>query len=281
MKIDSHQHFWHYDPAEHVWMTDAMAELKRDLLPEDLTPFLERTGYDGTIAVQARQNVEETEWLLWLAGRHDFIKGVVGWVDLRSPAVRDELEKYAANALLKGVRHVVHDEPDDRFMVHPEFLRGLGLLAGFDLAYDLLLFPRHLSVAVEVVERFPEQKFVLDHIGKPDIRGRMFTPWDWDLKRLSAFPNLFCKLSGMVTEAAWNAWRHEDFVPVLDRVFDCFGPDRLMIGSDWPVCTLSGDYEAVMHLVEKYLEQYVTDVRDKVLGGNAAAFYRIEEVGTA
>jgi L-fuconolactonase len=275
LKIDAHQHFWCYDPAEHVWMTDEMGALKRDFLPGDLKPVLERAGYDGTIAVQARQNPEETAWLLELAGRHPFIKGVVGWVDLRSPAVRDQLEKFASDPLLKGVRHVVHDEPDDRFMLNPAFLRGIGLLAEFDLAYDLLLFPRHLQVAVNVVERFPEQKFLLDHIGKPDIRGQVFTPWDQDLKTLAAFQNVYCKLSGMVTEAAWKAWTYDDFVPALDIVFDGFGPDRVMIGSDWPVCSLSGDYQAVMEIVEKYLQQFSTEVRDRVLGGTAAAFYGI------
>lgn len=275
MRIDAHQHFWHYNPAEHVWMTDAMSCLKRDLLPHDLRPLLEETGFDGTVAVQARQNLEETEWLLDLSDEHEFIKAVVGWVDLRSPKAEDQLEAFSRHPNLKAVRHVVHDERSDRFMLQQEFLRGLGLLAKFGLAYDLLLFARHIPVAVEVVERFPEQRFVLDHLGKPDIKSRTFTPWDRDIERLASFPNVFCKLSGMVTEAAWNEWTYDDFVPAMDRVLDAFGPDRVMIGSDWPVCTLSGTYEETMDIVTDYLGKFSSEIGDKVLGQNAASFYGI------
>jgi len=276
MKIDSHQHFWLYDPAEHVWMTNEMAALKRNFLPGNLEPILSRAGYDGTVAVQARQSTAETEWLLELAGRHGFIKGVVGWVDLRSPEVGGNLEKYARNPLLKGVRHVVHDEPDDRFMLEEFFLKGLGRLAAFDLTYDLLLFPHHLPVAVEAAEKFPAQRFVIDHIAKPDLKRTDLAAWARGMKKIAAFPNVWCKLSGMVTEARWGAWQHEDFVPALDIVFDCFGPDRLMIGSDWPVCTLSGSYRDVMRIVERYLSGRPSEDREKVLGCNAAAFYGLE-----
>lgn len=275
LRIDAHQHFWHYNPAEHVWMTDKMSCLKRNLLPPDLRPLLVKTGFQGTVAVQARQNLEETEWLLDLSDRHDFIKAVVGWVDLRSPKAEDQLKKFTRHPGLKAVRHVIHDEPDDRFMLKPEFLRGLGLLERFGLAYDLLLFPRHIPVAVEVVRRFPDQKFVLDHLGKPNIKDRSFSPWDRDIELLASFPRVFCKLSGMVTEAAWNGWTYDDFVSAMDRVLDAFGPDRVMIGSDWPVCTLSGTYEETMDIVINYVGKFSSEVRDKVLGENAAFFYGI------
>jgi L-fuconolactonase len=256
-------------------MTEKMSCLKRDLLPKDLRPLLEKTGFQGTVAVQARQNLEETEWLLDLSEKHDFIKAVVGWVDLRSPKVEEQLKTFSRHPNLKAVRHVVHDEPDDRFMVRPEFLRGLRLLEQFGLAYDLLLFPRHIPVAVEVVRQFPEQKFVLDHLGKPNIKDQTFSPWDRDIEMLASFPKVFCKLSGMVTEAAWKNWTYDDFVPAMDRILDAFGPDRVMIGSDWPVCTLSGTYEETMDIVINYLGKFSPEIGDKILGENAASFYGI------
>ena len=213
MRIDSHQHFWRYDPAHHVWMTDAMAALRRDYLPDELAPLLRASGFDGTIAVQARQLLEETEWLLALAERHSSIKGVVGWVDLCSTELTAQLERFAPHPKLVGVRHVVHDEPDDRFMLRPEFRRGIARLAEFELAYDLLLFPRHLSVAVTLVDEFEDQLFVLDHIAKPAIRDRLLAPWREDLRRLAERPNVFCKLSGMVTEAAGTSGRARISVP--------------------------------------------------------------------
>lgn len=277
MRIDSHQHFWHFNPAEYGWMTDSMPILKKDFLPEDLAPLLEQAGFQGTVAVQARQNLQETEWLLELAGQHDFIKGVVGWVDLRSPQVRSQLESYTRHPKLKGVRHVVHDEPDDYFMLLPEFLAGLALLAGLNLTYDLLLFPKHLPVAVEVVKQFPDQRFVVDHIAKPFIRARTISPWDSDMRELAKFENVYCKVSGMVTEASWRQWAAADFYPYLDIVFDCFGPDRLMFGSDWPVCTLSGAYADVAQIVQEYLQQFPGESQEKILGRNAIKFYNLTD----
>jgi L-fuconolactonase len=275
MKLDSHQHFWNYDPAQHVWMTDAMAVLRRDYLPGELLPLLPAAGFDGTIAVQARQMVEETEWLLQLADQHDFIKGVVGWVDLRSPQLRAQLERFAPHPKLVGVRHVVHDEPDDNFMLRPEFRRGIAQLREFDLTYDLLLFPKHLPVAVELVREFPEQPFVLDHIAKPLMREGRISPWQADLERLAEFPNVCCKLSGLVTEAHWKRWQPGDFHRYLDAVVEAFGTDRLMIGSDWPVCTLSGDYTATMRVVVDYTNKFAPPVRDAILGGNCGRFYGV------
>jgi L-fuconolactonase len=276
MRIDSHQHFWKYNPAHQVWMTDQMAVLRRDYLPGELKPLLSASGFEGTIAVQARQMVEETEWLLQLADQHDFIKGVVGWVDLCSANLRGQLERYARHRKLVGVRHVVHDELDDQFMLRPEFRRGIALLPEFNLTYDLLVFPRHLPVAVGLVRAFPEEAFALDHIAKPAIRNGQVSPWKEDLKTLARFDNVTCKLSGMVTEAKWKQWRPEEFHVYLDIVIAAFGTDRVMIGSDWPVCTLSGEYAAVMGIVIDYLRQFPVAVREGILGGNCAEFYRLD-----
>lgn len=276
MKIDAHQHFWQYHPAHQVWMTDAMQVLRRDYLPGDLEPLLAAIGFDGTIAVQARQMPEETEWLLRLADAHDLIKGVVGWVDLRAPELLSQLERYAAHPKLVGVRHVVHDEADDAFMLRPDFRRGIAQLREFDLTYDLLLFPKHLPVAVTLVEEFSNQPFVLDHLAKPAIAEGLVAPWRDDLMRLAAFPNVFCKLSGMVTEAPWRHWQADDFHRYLDIAIEAFGTQRVMIGSDWPVCALSGSYVATMNIVIDYVQQFSGAVRDAILGGNCARFYQIK-----
>jgi L-fuconolactonase len=258
-------------------MTREMAVLRRDYLPADLEPLLGPAGFAGTIAVQARQVVEETDWLLQLADSHPFIRGVVGWVDLRSPHVAGQLARCARHPKLVGVRHVVHDEPDDHFMLRPEFRRGIARLQDFGLTYDLLLFPRHLPVAVTLVDEFPDQPFVLDHVAKPAIRDRLFSPWREDLGRLAERPNVFCKLSGMVTEARWNEWRPEDLRPYIDVVLEAFGPERLMIGSDWPVCTLSGDYRSTVGVVVDYVGSLSPDERAGILGGNCIRFYEIDE----
>jgi L-fuconolactonase len=273
IRLDSHQHFWCYNPAQYVWMTEQMRVLRRDYLPADLEPLLDSIGFDGSIAVQARQTIEETEWLLQLADTHHGIKGVVGWVDLCSPNLRQQLERFGRHPKLVGVRHVVQDEPDDQFMLRPEFRRGIGQLREFGLTYDLLLFPRHLPVAAKLVAEFPEQPFVLDHIAKPAIRDGQISPWREDIRQLAQFPNVCCKLSGMVTEANWKQWQPGDFQRYLDVVLDCFGPDRLMIGSDWPVCTLSGDYASTMRIVMEYLDQLTLLARTGVLGENCARFY--------
>ena len=277
MYLDAHQHFWYYNPEEHVWMTEDMDVLKHDFLQDDLTPLLQGTGFDGTIVVQARQTLEETEWLLELSDRYEQIKGVVGWVDLRSPEISAQLEKYSKHPKLKGVRHVVHDEPDDHFMLLPEFQRGIAALKEFNLTYDLLLFPKHLPIALQLVEQFPEQPFVIDHISKPFIKDGLISPWKEDMITIAQHSNVFCKISGMVTEANWKQWKTDDFTPYLDTVFEAFGVDRLMIGSDWPVCTLCGNYATVLNIVRDYLQQFPVETREKILGGNCAKFYHITE----
>src|SRR5712692_10564185 len=204
MKVDTHQHFWRYNTREYPWMGPTMDILRRDHLPDDLVPLLESMGIEGTVSVQARQCLEESQWLLDLADQNPFIKGVVGWVDLRSPRLREQLERFCKNRKFRGVRHVLHDEPDDQFMMRPDFLLGISQLAQFGLTYDLLLFPRHLPVAFELVKRFPEQVFVIDHIAKPLIKEHKLEPWASDIRRMASFQNVFCKISGMVTEADWN-----------------------------------------------------------------------------
>ncbi len=276
MQIDAHQHFWRYDEREYGWIDDSMAALRRDFLSEDLKPEMERNGFQGCVAVQARQTLEETRWLLELAERAPFILGVVGWVDLRSPRLRFELRSLAGQSKLVGVRHIVQSEPDERFLLQPDFLRGIAMLEEFDLAYDILIYPRHLTVAAEFVTRFPRQRFVLDHLAKPPIKSGGLDSWARGIRKLAAFENVFCKVSGLVTEADWQAWKPENMRPYLDLAFECFGPSRLMIGSDWPVCTVAAPYSRVMDIVKDYLRTYAAEERDAVLGGNAAKFWRLK-----
>ncbi len=275
MHIDAHQHFWVYDPREFDWIDDSMAALRRDFLPAALKPELDRAGFQGCVAVQARQTLEETRWLLELAASSPFILGVVGWVDLRSPEIRSQLQALAGNPKLVGVRHVVQGEPDDRFLMRPEFLRGISALEEFDLAYDILIYTKHLPVAAEFVRQFPRQRFVLDHLAKPPIKSGSLHPWADGIRELASFPNVLCKLSGMVTEADWQGWKPEDMAPYLDVAFECFGPQRLMIGSDWPVCTVAAPYSRAMNVVKDYLARYPAQVQEAVLGENAQRFWKL------
>jgi len=276
MKIDAHHHFWRYNNKEFGWIDDDMSELKRDFLPEDLKTRLTSIQFDGTIVVQARQSLEETRWLLELAQKYDFIKGVVGWVDLCSPDVTKQIKQFANNPYFKGVRHVIHDEADDQFMLSEEFQRGISVLKDFSLTYDLLLFPKHIPYALQLVEKFPEQLFVLDHIGKPDIKNKEISFWKEHLTKLAEYKNVYVKVSGMVTEADWKNWRKEDFKAYLDSVFNAFGPERVMIGSDWPVCTVSESYEAVMGIVLDYVKQYASGYENQILGENCSRFYSLK-----
>jgi L-fuconolactonase len=280
MRLDSHQHFWNYSSSEYAWISDQMGLLQHDYLPRDLKPLLESIHFDGCIAVQARQNLEETRWLLELTEEHTFIKGVVGWVDLCSDTVRDQLKTFTQHSKLVGVRHVLQDEADDNFMLRQEFRRGLAQLRRFHLTYDLLVYPKHLVAARQLVEEFPQQAFVLDHIAKPAIAEGQVSPWKEDLLQLAKLPNVSCKLSGMVTEAKWKHWCVEDFHRYLDIVIEAFGTERVMIGSDWPVCTLSGDYESTMRIVIDYVRRFPSEVREAILGGNCARFYGLDSTIT-
>ena len=276
MSIDAHQHFWIYNPAEYDWIDESMSAIRRDCLPRDLEPELERNELEGSVAVQARQTLEETRWLLELADRSSKVLGVVGWVDLRSSDARSQLSVFARNPKLVGVRHIVQSEPDDRFLLRQDFLRGIALLLEFDLAYDILIYTKHLPVAAEFVERFPRQRFVLDHLAKPAIKSREIESWAAGIRRLAAFPNVFCKLSGLVTEADWQRWKPEDITPYLDVAFEAFGASRLMIGSDWPVCLVAGSYSQTLGVVKNYLKRHPADTRDAVLGGNARRFWKLK-----
>ena len=275
MRIDAHQHFWRFNPEEYDWIDDSMALLRRDFLPSDLKPELDAAGFDACIAVQARQTLDETRWLLELADEHPFIAGVVGWVDLRADDVRDQLAVLSKNRKLVGVRHVVQGEPDDRFLLRRDFLRGVAALQEFCLTYDILIYPRHLPVAIEFVERFPEHRFVLDHVAKPFIKAQTIEPWATHMRELAKFPNVFCKLSGMVTEADWKSWKPEHFQPYLETVVGAFGPDRLMIGSDWPVCKVAGEYSRVMDLAKELVESHCGNALEPILGGTAQKFWRL------
>jgi L-fuconolactonase len=276
MRVDAHQHFWKYNPAEYEWVDDSMASIRRDFLPEDLEPELERNEFQGSIAVQARQTLEETRWLLELADRSSKILGVVGWVDLRSPDLRCQLSEFTRNPKLLGIRHIVQSERDDRFLLRQDFLRGIASLEEFDLAYDILIYAKHLPVAAEFVERFPRQRFVLDHLAKPAIKSREIETWASGIRRLAAFPNVFCKLSGLVTEADWQGWKPEDITPYLDITFEAFGAARLMIGSDWPVCLVAGSYSRTIDVVKDYLKRHPAEIREAVLGENARRFWKLK-----
>jgi L-fuconolactonase len=275
VKIDAHQHFWRYDPAEYGWIGERMDILKQDYMPEGLRPLPRALGIGGTVAVQARQTVEETRWLLRLSEEHPYVLGVVGWVDLLDPYLEMALEDLASHPRLSGLRHAVQSEPDDRFMLREDFCRGIGMLAEFDLAYDILIDPRHLPVACELVSRFPAQRFVVDHMAKPPIRAGEIATWQEDIRRLAEYPNVYCKVSGMVTEADWERWRLDDLLPYLDVVFDSFGTGRIMLGSDWPMCTLAARYEQVMQLAFDYVSRFSIAEQADLCGGNAQRFYRL------
>jgi len=275
MRIDAHQHFWHYDRAQYEWIDDSMAALRRDFLPLDLRRELDAAQMDACVAVQARQSLDETSWLLSLAEANRFIVGVVGWVDLQADDVHAQLRKVGANPLLVGIRHIVQSEPNDRFLLRPAFCRGIAALEEFGLAYDILIYPRHLPYAVELASRFARQRFVLDHLAKPDIRRGRFQEWERDLRRLAACPNVWAKLSGLVTEADWHRWTPDQLQPCFDIAFDAFGADRLMVGSDWPVCTVAGEYAQVIGVVADYLAARPAAEREAVLGGNAQRFWNL------
>lgn len=274
-RIDAHQHFWQYRAETHGWIDDSMRVLRGDFMPDDLAPLLVAAGFDSCIAVQTQQNVAETEWLLELAAAHPFIAGVVGWVDLRAGDVTAELRRLSASKKLRGVRHVVQDEPDDRFLLQPEFMRGIGMLAEFGLAYDILVYPGQLPAAVELTRAFPEQRFVLDHLGKPEIRTGGLDGWARSIAAISRNRNVYCKLSGMVTEADWRTWSPDALAPYVQTVLDWFGPERLMIGSDWPVCLLAGTYETVVGAAMRLIDRLPQRDQDAILGGTAARVYGV------
>jgi L-fuconolactonase len=272
--IDAHVHFWRYDPAEYGWIDGALAPIGRDFLPDHLAPLAAAAGVDGVVAVQARQSLEESEFLLGLADRHPLVRGVVGWIDLQADDVAAQAARFRGRRLV-GVRHFVQDEPDDAFLLRPAFVRGIAALEDLGLAYDLLIRPRQLAAAAELVARLPRQRFVLDHLAKPDIAHGGLADWEPRLRRLADRPNVLAKLSGLVTEADWATWTPETLRPYLDVAWDAFGPERLMAGSDWPVSTVAGSYERVVGTVAAYLSSRPAREREAVLGDNAARFWNL------
>lgn len=275
MKIDSHQHFWKYHPVKDAWISDAMKVIQRDFLPADLYPLLEKNNIDGCIAVQADQSEYETHFLLLLAKENDFIKGVVGWIDLRAANLEARLEHFFQFKKLKGFRHIVQGEPEVDFLLQEDFCKGIAKLAKYNFTYDLLIFPKHLPVAVEFVKRFPNQKFVIDHLAKPDFRQTDFTEWEKGIREIATCPNVMCKVSGLVTEADWNNWKEADFTYCLDVVTEAFGIHRLMFGSDWPVSLLAASYGESWDIVEHYFSKFSNEEQDRLWGGNAIEFYHL------
>lgn len=272
MRIDSHQHFWTLNEQDYPWIQRDWP-IHRDFGPGELEPLLDAHGFDGCIAVQARQTLSESESLLAVAKAAPRVLGVVGWVDLRAEALDDDLARLCADPRFVGARHIAQDEPDDSFLSRPDVQRGIGRLARYGLTYDVLVFERQLPSAIELVRRFPEQSFVLDHIAKPKIRSNELSPWRERIRELARSPNVVCKVSGLVTEADWEKWSPAQLKPYLDVVLEAFGPERVLFGSDWPVCTLAASYTRVVDVAEAFSEQFSASERERFFGGTAYQVY--------
>jgi L-fuconolactonase len=276
MRIDSHQHFWDLERFPYPWMPPAPSPIRRNFLPEDLQPILERNQFDGTVVVQATTHPGEAPWLLDLARRHRFILGVVAWVELTDPQLGKTLDALQADARFKGVRHPVHDEPDNRWLLRPSVIQGLKELERRKIPYDLLLRPQHLPSAIELVDKVPSLRMVIDHIAKPLIAKRQTEGWAQDMERISKAPNMFVKLSGMITEAEPKAWTADHLRPFVQHTYKLFGAERCMFGSDWPVCLLAGIWKEVLAAFTQALGPLPQETRDHLVGGTAARFYGLE-----
>jgi len=274
-RIDSHQHFWKFDPVRDSWIDDSMQKIQKDFLPEDLLPLLTENKFQGCVAVEAHQSEEQTNFLVDLASKNDFIKGIVGWVDLRSENISERLNHFSGNKIIKGFRHVVQAEADG-FMLRNDFRNGIAALREFDFTYDILIFHRQLSAAIDLVNRFPEQKFVIDHIAKPNIKSGEIESWKNSIQEIAKFDNVSCKVSGMVTEADWKNWKAQDLQPYLDVIFENFSTDKLMFGSDWPVCNVAAEYSKVVSTLEDYIAQFTIQDQNKIWYENAISFYKLE-----
>jgi L-fuconolactonase len=264
--VDAHQHFWHFTAEDYAWIAPDQAVLRRDFLPEDLAVELDRSGLRRSVAVQVRQNMEETNWLLELADRYPRIAAVIGWIDLRNPRVEQDLERLRGRTRLRGLRHLIQDEPDPLYMLQPDFVRGIGLLSRYGLTYDLLVYSRHLETAVDFVRMFPDLPIVLDHLGKPRIRDGEFDSWRKAIRLLASHENLCCKVSGMVTEAAPGRWKPGDFRPYIEAAIEAFGLERVMFGSDWPVCLLEAKYHEVRDIAGSVVDGFSTSEREAFFG---------------
>ena len=273
--IDSHQHFWQVGQFDYPWMSSDNEVLYRDYLPAQLEPVLRENGVSKAVLVQASNSVAESRWLLQLAAENSFIAGVVGWIDLMSLEIASQLEELTADPKFKGVRHLVESEPDDDWLIRPEVLSNLKLLSAFNLSFDLLVHTRHLRYARITGAQSPELSLVIDHMAKPPIARREFDEWARELRPLSEYPNVYCKLSGLVTEADWNNWKTDDLRPYVDYVLELFGPERLMFGSDHPVCLLAASYKQVLESFQELLKDLSQADHEQIFGGNAARFYRL------
>ncbi|WP_456313937.1 amidohydrolase family protein [Pseudomonas shirazensis] len=273
-RIDAHQHFWKFDPVRDSWIDESMQKIQRDFLPEDLLPLLQENQFSGCVAVQASQSEDETNFLVNLAAKNDFIKGVVGWVDLRGVTIEERLNHFSSNKIIKGFRHVVQGESDD-FMLRKDFQNGISALKEFNFTYDILIFHRQLSAAIELVNQFPDQPFVIDHIAKPDIKSGDILSWKKGIEEISKAENVSCKISGMVTEADWKNWKTDDLKPYLDVIFENFSTDQLMFGSDWPVLNVASDYTEVVKTLEDYIAQLSVENQNKIWYENAKSFYKL------
>ena len=276
MRIDSHQHFWHFDPVRDSWINEDMSVLKRDFLPQDLKPLLKENNFEGCIAVQADSSEKETEFLLNLAERNSFIKGVVGWLDLCSDTIEGRLEYFSKFEKLKGLRHIVQSEQKG-FMLRADFQRGISALEKYKLTYDILIYPNQLEEAILLVEKFPNQQFILDHCAKPYIKDGKIKVWKSLIEELSAIDNVACKVSGLTTEADWTTWQKQQFEPYFEAIFDCFGTERTIFGSDWPVSLLAGNYSTTLSLVENYIQKFTKSEQQQIMGLNAKNLYDIKD----
>lgn len=272
--VDAHHHLWHHDPVRHAWITDDMKVIRRNFLPEDLSPLLKKNDIDGSVLVQVDQTEDETVWLLSTADNNDFIKGVVGWIDLQHARVEARLEHFSDMKKLKGFRHIVQSEKPG-FLAQQGFVNGVRALARYGFTYDLLVYHHQLEEALAFVRQVPETKIVVDHLAKPSIVTADRKQWEVYMRELAAFPNVWCKVSGMVTEAKWPGWKYRDFVPYLDAVMNAFGTERLMYGSDWPVCLVAATYDQQFSIVQKYLGAFSAAEKKQILGGNAERFYNL------
>jgi L-fuconolactonase len=276
MKIDAHQHFWQFNPQRDTWINEEMSVLKHDFLPENLLPVLQQHQFDGCVAVQADTSEKETSFLLQLAEDNSFIKGVVGWLDLCNENIDERLHHFSKFKKLKGLRHIVQAEPDG-FMLQKEFQRGISALEKYNLTYDILIYPKQLEEAIELVGKFPNQKFILDHCAKPNIKEEEIAIWKKNIEKLSDFKNVACKISGLTTEANWNKWTENEIQPYLDVVFNTFGNTRLLFGSDWPVSLLAGNYTETVGLIENYIQQFSKTKQQQIMGLNAKDWYNIKD----
>jgi L-fuconolactonase len=274
-KIDAHQHFWNFDPVRDSWITDDMAVIQKDFLPQDLQPVLKENGFDGCVVVQSDQSPAETIFQLNHAEQYDFIKGVVGWVDLRADNINEQLQEYSRYQKLKGFRNVLQGEPQRDVMLSSRFINGIGALQPFNFTYDILIFPDQLNYSETLVAQFPDQKFVVDHLAKPYIKKKEIKEWTLDIEAMTKHSNVWCKLSGMVTEANWKEWKKDDFTPYMDVMVNAFGVDRIMFGSDWPVCLVAASYKEVVAIVADYFSSFSADEQAKIFGANAVEFYNL------